>query len=216
MATWRELDESAVPEGLIAERLGVEAGGQLAVVAEPHADAFGNRHARAAEDAAQDRAQVGLVPAAVGPGVFVLVAPVPRLAAIEPGERGQERERSLLLYEIRGFLGVEIVDAIAIDRVLPVRPLLGWSGARSNDKLGHGRANAACNVLGRSACRAGPDRTGTGPGRGARPATSRPPARRASACHPGESLRYRSRRPGIARRRPGRGTRVVRRVSPSL
>ena len=91
VADGRELDEPAAPEGLVAERLGVEAGGQLAAVAQPHADALGHGHARASEDAAEDRAQVGLVPAVVGPGVFVLVAPVPVLPAVEAGERRQER-----------------------------------------------------------------------------------------------------------------------------
>ena len=111
MALGVEPEEAAGPDGLVAKRLGVEAGGHLAPVAEPDADALGHGHARAAEDAAEQRAQVGLVPAAVGPGLLVLVAPVAERPAVEAGERGQERRDIGLLREVFGLLGVEVVDA---------------------------------------------------------------------------------------------------------
>ena len=116
MAHRRELDEAAAPQGLVAERLGIEAGRQLAVVAQPHADALGHGHARAPEDAAQQRAQVGLVPAVVVPGRLVLVAPVAVACRRRGRELGQERRDARLLQEVLGLLGVEVVEPVAVDR----------------------------------------------------------------------------------------------------
>src|SRR5207253_2652140 len=44
MARGGESDEAAAPDGLVAEGRRVEAGGQLAAIAEPDADALGDRH----------------------------------------------------------------------------------------------------------------------------------------------------------------------------
>src|SRR5205823_6512700 len=117
-------DEAAAPDGLVAERLRVEASGQLAAITQPDADALGDDHPCAAEHAAQDAAEIGPVPAAVLPGLIALVAPVSLSSTVETRERWQERGHDRLVAEILRFLGVEIVDAIAIDRVLPARPVL--------------------------------------------------------------------------------------------
>src|SRR5262249_52532761 len=81
-----EMEEAAAPEGLVAERLRIETRSQLAAVAQSHADALGDRHAGAAEDAAQDAPEIRPVPAAVRPGRFVLVAPVALRPAVEARE----------------------------------------------------------------------------------------------------------------------------------
>src|SRR5262249_27394377 len=80
-----EADEAAFPEGVIREGPRVEAGGHLAVVAESDADAFRDRRPRAAEDAGEERAEVGLIPPAVGPGRLALVAPVAVGATVQTG-----------------------------------------------------------------------------------------------------------------------------------
>ena len=137
MASGRERDEAAAPEGLIAEGLGIEAGGQLAAIAEPDADAFGDGHPRASEDAAEQVAQVGLVPATVDPGRRRSGCPSGRAfrrrgrgtAAARPGYRR-------LLREMLGLLGVEVIDPVAVDRMLPVRPSLGVQRPAIERELG--------------------------------------------------------------------------------
>ena len=124
VAGGRESDEAAAPEGLIAEGLGIEACGQFAAIAEPDADALGHDHPRASEYAAEQVAQIGLVPASIDPGVIALIAPVSQFSTIEPGVLGQQDRDGALLREMLGLLGVEVINAVAVDRMLPVRPLL--------------------------------------------------------------------------------------------
>ena len=76
MAARRELDEAAAPDGLVAERLGVEAGGRARRVAQPDADALGHGHPRAAEDAAEDVPRSVWFQRPSAQVVLVLVAPV--------------------------------------------------------------------------------------------------------------------------------------------
>src|SRR5262249_35161807 len=124
----RELDEAPFPDGLVTERLGVEARRELTAVAEADADPLRHRDLRAPEDPAEPRAELGPAPAAVGPGRLVLVAPVPERPAVEPGERREQGGETRLLGEVRGLLGVEVVEAVAVDVMPPVRPVLRAQG----------------------------------------------------------------------------------------
>src|SRR5262249_47628831 len=103
---------------------------------ETKTDSLGNGDARAAKDAAEQRAQVGLIPAAVGPGIFVLISPVTRHTAVETGELRQERKRPLLLAEILGFFAIKVIDTLAIDGQLPGGPLIRKKGSPIVGKLG--------------------------------------------------------------------------------
>src|SRR5262249_56065881 len=120
-----EFDEAALPHGFVRERVGIEASGEFALVAESDANAARHGDAVAAEDAALERAEIGQIPAAVFPTRFVLISPVPFAAAVEARERGQQHRHARLLAEILGLTRVEIVEPIAIDGILPARPVLG-------------------------------------------------------------------------------------------
>src|SRR5262249_33612946 len=112
------------PDPLVTKRLGVEAGGHLAALPEAYADSLRYDDPGAAEDAADQRAEVGLVPAVVGPVLFMLVAPVAQLAAVEPGELRQQQRHRPRLAEVARLLRVEVVARVAVHRRPPVRPRL--------------------------------------------------------------------------------------------
>ena len=55
-----------------------------------------------------------------------------------PGNCGSSGSGPFLLAEVLGLLGVEVVDPVAIDRLLPARPLLGVERRPVEGKLGAG------------------------------------------------------------------------------
>ena len=112
------------PERFDLQRVRVEAGGHLAVVAESHAHAARHRQLAGAKHAALERAEIGLIPAVVAPDVVVLVAPVAVLAAVEAGPFGQQQRQRSLRAEVQRLARVEVVDAIAVDVMRSVRPIL--------------------------------------------------------------------------------------------
>src|SRR5262249_46361169 len=108
MANGGEPDKSALPQRIIGERVGIETGGQLAALAEVNAHTARHGDAAAAKHTAHQRAQVGLVPAVVGPGLLVLVAPVAVLGAVQAGKLRQQRRYARLLHEVICLTRVEI------------------------------------------------------------------------------------------------------------
>src|SRR5262249_14268876 len=125
VADWRELQKAAAPNRVERQRLGVEAAGELALVSESNANAFGHpQPASSVKDAAQHSAQVGLVPAVVAPDVVVLISPVAQLTAVQPG-KGREQMRPMTLpAEEERLFEIEVVEAVAVDLMLPERPHL--------------------------------------------------------------------------------------------
>ena len=110
-----QADEVALPSD--GERQGhrIEAGATRATL---HADAFRDGQTRSAEDAAEHRTMLRLVPAIVLPGHrIVLIAPMTLLAAIEARVDGQEFRGRLLAHGLDGLLGVEIKDPVAVDEM---------------------------------------------------------------------------------------------------
>ena len=170
MALGRELDEAAGPDGLVAERLGVEAGGQLA-----RRRRAGRRPPWGRSRPRRGRRRESTVPRSVwfqrpsAQVVLVLVAPVAVRAAVEAGERGQQRRDARLLAEVLGLLGVEVVEPVAVDGLLPVRPVARDGAGRGRRGTSAGAWACAEQGVGGRRRRAGPGRSGTGPGPGARP-----------------------------------------------
>ena len=132
VADGRELQEPAFPDGIVRQRVRVEAAGQFAAVArldaaELHADAASHGRPAATEDAGLHAAQLDVVPRVAGPGGFVLITPVPEFASIKTWvfhqQSGHARAGLSQLSKVLGFFGVEVVDAVSVDARLPARPV---------------------------------------------------------------------------------------------
>ena len=78
---------------------------------------------------------LGFVPAVVAPIVLVLISPMPLLAAVETGELGQDACRMRRGAKVVGFLGIEVVHAIAVHMMTGVLPVRGNQRRGAVDEL---------------------------------------------------------------------------------
>ena len=115
-----DLEKATLPECFITQRTGVEAD---SIVTQSNAQGTGNNQGSTLQDAALQRTKVTLAPVVIGPGFLILITPVAILATIKTGIGGKQPTR--LVAEVLGLLDVEIVNPVAVDRVLPVGPLFG-------------------------------------------------------------------------------------------
>ena len=142
-----ETEELALPGDGVGERVGIEA--DVDSTPELDADPANDRLPEGVEDAGLHRTEDGVVPAAIAPGLLVLVPPVAEGAAVEAGILGEERRRGADGAEPPRLLGVEVVLPVAVDRQLPIgkrlgreRRPIGFEGRRNGGMGGgHHRGN---------------------------------------------------------------------------
>ena len=137
-----EREELSLPGNRVAQRVGIEA--DVEPITELEADPAHDRLSESVEDAGLHRAEDRVVPAAIAPGLLVLIAPVPERAAVEPGILGKERRRGADGSEPPRFLGIKVELPVAVDRQLPIgkrlrdeRGPIGLEGRR-NGRMGGG------------------------------------------------------------------------------
>ena len=117
------------------------------MVAEPHAHAARHRQLAGAKHAALERAEIGLIPAAVAPHVVVLVPPVAERAAVEAGPFGEQQRQRSLRAEVQRFAGVEVVDAVAVHVMRSVRPILRPQAVRGCRRISTGSCERSSSPL---------------------------------------------------------------------
>ena len=118
-----ETEELALPGDGVGEGIGIEA--DVETTPKLDADPANDRLPEGVEDAGLERAEDGVVPAAIAPGFLVLIPPVPELSTVEAGILGEKRRRGADGPEPPRLLGVEVVLPVAVDRQLPIGKRLG-------------------------------------------------------------------------------------------
>ena len=117
-------EKAAFPDRLDLERVGIEAGGEFAGVAEPHTHRAGNRPTADGEWPCLHGALIAGVATGVIPGRPGDAAPVAVCAAIEPGPRRQQKRHRGAAAELQCLLRVGVVDAVLVYPQVTVRPVL--------------------------------------------------------------------------------------------
>ena len=123
VASIRETEELSLPGDGVGEGIGIET--DIETTPELDADPAHDRLPEGVEDAGLDRSEDRVVPAAIAPGLLILIPPVAERAAVEAWILGEERRRGADGAEPSRLLGVEVVLPVAVDRQLPIGKRLG-------------------------------------------------------------------------------------------
>ena len=70
-----------------------------------------------------------MLPAPIGPPLLVLIAPMSLPPAVETGIALHQWRTMLVPTKVIRLFGIEIVNAIAIDMLLPTRPVFRMQGS---------------------------------------------------------------------------------------
>ena len=82
-----------------------------------------DRFASTTNDAGLQRPRIAEVATVIGPGFVVLVPPVAIGIAVQRWCLGQQRRDIRLTAKVGGLFGIKVIDSVAIDMRLPVRPI---------------------------------------------------------------------------------------------
>ena len=125
IASLPEREKSARPHGLELERVGIEAGGEFARVAEPHAHRPRDRPLVDCERPCLNRPLIAGIAAGVIPGRPGNAAKVAVRAAVEVGPGRKQKRHRIAAAKLDRLLRVGVIDAVFIYPQVAVGPLVG-------------------------------------------------------------------------------------------
>ena len=125
VASLPEREKSARPHGFELERVGIEAGGELARVAEPHAHRPRDRPLVDFERPCLNRPLIAGIAAGVIPRRPGNAAKVAVRAAVEVGPGGKQKRHRIAAAKLDRLLRVGVVDAVFIHPQVAVGPRVG-------------------------------------------------------------------------------------------